>query len=124
MEVLRALRFVSFARPLEGLRNHRYRRVVDTARGSGWGRLRLALIAFVLAWILGPRGLRDSVPILLVFLLALGLEIQFLVSALRGGGSSRTPDRGPQPVDREWYGFDGHEDDDDIDQDGDEDGDE
>jgi hypothetical protein len=93
---------------------------VDTARGSGWWWLRLALIAFVLAWILGPRALRDSVPILLVFLLALGLEIQFLVSALRGGGSSRTPDRGPQPVDREWYGFDGSEDDDEDGADGDE----
>ena len=85
---------------------------MDATRGSPWLWLRIALFAFVLAWILGPRALRDSVPILLVFLLALGLEIQFLVSALRGGGSSHTPDRGPQPVDREWYGFDGHEDDD------------
>ena len=85
---------------------------MDATRGSPWLWLRIALFAFVLAWILGPRALRDSVPILLVFLLALGLEIQFLVSALRGGGSSHTPDRGPQPVDREWYGFDGHEDED------------
>jgi hypothetical protein len=82
------------------------------------------LVAFVLAWILGPRALHDSVPILFVFLLALGLEIQFLVSALRGGGTPRTPDRGPQPVDREWYGFDGLEDDDDDDDDEDEDADE
>ena len=60
---------------------------MDATRGSPWLWLRMALVAFVLAWILGPRALRDSVPILLVFLLALGLEIQFLVSALRGGGS-------------------------------------
>jgi hypothetical protein len=84
---------------------------VDATRGSPWLWLRVALVVFVLAWILGPRALRDSVPILLVFLVALGLEVQFLVSALRGGGSSRAPDRGPQPVDREWYGFPAEEDD-------------
>jgi hypothetical protein len=78
---------------------------VDATRGSPWLWLRIGLVAFVLAWILGPSALRDSVPILLVFLLALGLEVHFLVSALRGGGPSRTPNRGPQPVDREWYGF-------------------
>jgi hypothetical protein len=82
---------------------------VNATKGSRWPWLRVALVAFVLIWILGPRPLRESVPILLVFLLALGLEIQFLVSALRGGGPSRAPDRGPQPVDREWYGFDGQE---------------
>ena len=82
---------------------------MDTTRRSPWLWLRLGLVAFVLAWILGPRALRDSVPILLVFLLALGLEIQFLVSALRGGGPSRTPDRSPQAIDREWYGFDGQD---------------
>jgi hypothetical protein len=90
---------------------------VDTPRRSPWLWLRVVLVAFVLAWILGPHALRDSVPILLVFFLALGLEIQFLVSALRGGGPSRTPDRSPQPVDREWYGFDGEETDDEDDED-------
>jgi hypothetical protein len=74
-------------------------------RGSPWLWLRVGLVGFVLAWILGPTALRDSVPILVVFLLALGLEVHFLVSALRHGGQSRAPDRGPQPVDREWYGF-------------------
>ncbi len=78
---------------------------MDERRGSPWLWLRVGLVVFVLAWILGPRALRDSVPILVVFLVALGLEVHFLVSALRGGGSSRAPDRGPQPVDREWYGF-------------------
>jgi hypothetical protein len=77
---------------------------MDERRGSRWLWLRVGLVGFVLAWIVGPRALRDSVPIFVVFLLALGLEVHFLVSALRGG-PSRAPDRGPQQVDREWYGF-------------------
>ena len=68
--------------------------------------VRIALVAFVLAWILGPDVLRDSVPLLVVFAIALGLELQFLVGALRGGGRRRAPDRSPQPVDRARYGFD------------------
>ena len=68
--------------------------------------VRIALVAFVLAWILGPDVLRDSVPLLVVFVIALGLELQFLVGALRGGGRRRAPDRTPQPVDRARYGFD------------------
>ena len=70
-----------------------------------WLWLRIALVVFVLAWILGPSELRDRVPLLLVFLVALGLEVHFLVSALRGGGPARRPDRRPQDVDRERYGF-------------------
>ena len=73
--------------------------------------VRIALIAFVLAWILGPDVLRESVPLLVVFAIALGLELQFLVGALRGGGRRRAPDRLPQPVDRERYGFDLEDDD-------------
>jgi hypothetical protein len=72
---------------------------------SPWLWLRVALVGFVLAWILGPSELRDAVPIVVVFLLALGLEVHFLVSALRGG-PRRAPDRLPQRVDRERYGFD------------------
>ena len=67
--------------------------------------VRIGLVLFVLAWILGPSALRDAVPILVVFAVALGLEIQFLVGALRRV-PSRTPDRGPQPIDRDRYGFD------------------
>jgi len=59
----------------------------------------------VFAWILGPDELRKTVPLLLVFALALGLEVQFLVNALRGG-SRRVPDRSPQEIDRDRYGFD------------------
>jgi len=72
--------------------------------------LRVALVVFVLAWIFGPYALRSAVPILLVFLIALGLELNFLISALRSTPSPR-PDRRPQDVDRERYGYD-HETDD------------
>jgi hypothetical protein len=67
--------------------------------------VRIALVVFVLAWILGPDVLRDSVPLLVVFAIAVALELQFLVGALRGGGRRHAPDRSPQPVDRERYGF-------------------
>ena len=66
--------------------------------------MQVALVVFVLAWILGPSELRDAIPILPVFLVALGLELLFLVSALRGG-APRTPDRRPQEIDRQRYGF-------------------
>ena len=72
--------------------------------GSLWLWVRIALVAFVLAWIFGPPKLRDAVPLLLVFLVALGLEVHFLVSALRGS-ARRIPDRAPQEVDRDRYGF-------------------
>jgi hypothetical protein len=62
------------------------------------------LVVFVLAWMLGPSALRDNVPILVVFLIALGLEVNFLVGALRGG-PARQPDRRPQEIDRQRYGF-------------------
>jgi hypothetical protein len=67
--------------------------------------VRIALVGLVLAWILGPDELRKTVPLLLVFALALCLEVQFLVNALRGG-SRRAPDRSPQEIDRDRYGFD------------------
>ena len=66
--------------------------------------VRVALVAVVLVWILGPDDLRRTVPLFLVFGLALGLEVQFLVSALRGG-SRHVPDRSPQEIDRDRYGF-------------------
>ena len=66
--------------------------------------VRVALVALVLAWILGPDGLRETVPLLLVFAVAVGLEVQFLVSAIRGR-ARRVPDRTPQEIDRDRYGF-------------------
>ena len=61
-------------------------------------------VVFVLAWFLGPSELRDAVPILVVFVIALGLEIQFLVarSEILPGPA---PDRSPQQIDRDRYGF-------------------
>jgi hypothetical protein len=67
--------------------------------------VRVALAMFVVAWIFGPDALRSAVPILLVFLIALGLEVNFLVGAFRSN-TSRRPDRRPQDVDRERYGYD------------------
>ena len=72
--------------------------------------LRVALVVFVLAWIFGPYEFRSAVPVLLVFLIALGLELNFLVGALRSTPSPRR-DRQPQDVDRDRYGYE-HETDD------------
>ncbi len=71
--------------------------------------LRVALVTFVLAWILGPDELRSAIPIWLPFLIALGLEVAFLVSAFRPDTRSR-PDRTPQPLDRDLYGYAGDSD--------------
>jgi hypothetical protein len=59
---------------------------------------------FVLAWLFGPYELRSAVPIWLPFLIALGLELHFFAGAFRPA-PLRRPDRGPQPVDRERYGY-------------------
>jgi hypothetical protein len=77
---------------------------VERAGGSLWLWMRVALVGFVLVWILGPIELRNAVPVLVVFLIALGLEVHFLVGALRGG-PARSPDRTPQQIDRDRYGF-------------------
>jgi hypothetical protein len=66
--------------------------------------LRVALVAFVLIWLFGPYALRSAVPIWLPFLIALGLELQFFVGGFRAA-PARRPDRGPQAVDRERYGY-------------------
>jgi hypothetical protein len=66
--------------------------------------LRIGLALFVLVWIFGPYSLRSAIPIWLPFLVALGLELHFLVSALRSPPARRA-DRGPQEEDRERYGY-------------------
>ena len=66
--------------------------------------MRLALAGFVLTWIFGPNELRNAVPIWLVFLIALGLELNFFVGALRAR-PARHPDRTPLAIDRERYGY-------------------
>ena len=66
--------------------------------------LRIALGLFVLAWIFGPYSLRAAVPVWLVFLIALGLEVQFFLGALREQPRGAS-DRGPQAIDRERFGY-------------------
>jgi hypothetical protein len=66
--------------------------------------VRVGLVALVVLWILGPSALRSAIPIWLVFLVAVGLEVQFLVGALRSG-PGEAPDRRPQQVDLDRYGF-------------------
>ena len=78
--------------------------------------LRLGLVGFVLAWLVGPAALRSAVPIWLVFVLALGLELHFFVGAVRPA-PARSPDRGPQAVDRERYGYADGDDDEDWEED-------
>ena len=73
--------------------------------------LRVALVVFVLAWIFGPYELRSAVPVWIAFLIALGLELNFLLGAI-GRPPAPQPDRGPQPVDRERFGYLGWPDDD------------
>jgi hypothetical protein len=72
--------------------------------------LRAALVVFVLAWIFGPYDLRSAIPVWLAFIVALGLEVNFLLGAL-GRPPPPRPDRGPQPIDRERYGYLGWPDD-------------
>lgn len=71
--------------------------------------VRVALVLFVLAWIFGPYALQSAVPIWLPFLIALGLEVQFFLAALRSDSATRT-DSGPQEVDRARYGYAGDSD--------------
>lgn len=72
---------------------------------SAPARLRLGLVVFVLAWLFGPSALRETVPVWLAFLIALGLELQFFVGALGSRPARGRPDRGPQTVDRERFGY-------------------
>jgi hypothetical protein len=74
--------------------------------------LRVALAVFVVAWILGVHDLRSTIPVWVAFVIALGLEVNFFLGALTRPPSPR-PDRGPQPVDRERYGYLGWPEDDD-----------
>ncbi len=89
------------------VRRGRYRRHVDELAERlpvSISAVRVVLVAFVVVWIFGPDELRSAVPIWLPFLIVLGLEVAFLVSALRGDTHTR-PDRAPQALDRELYGY-------------------
>ena len=81
-------------------------RVQDSPSGSGASNLaRLGLAAFVLVWLFGPSSLRAVVPIWVPFLVALGLELQFFLTAWRAEPGTTRPDRRPQEIDRELYGY-------------------
>jgi hypothetical protein len=66
---------------------------------------RAALVGFVLVWLFGPSAIRDVVPIWLPFLVALGLELQFFLTAWRAAPGTTRPERGPQEIDQELYGY-------------------
>ena len=66
--------------------------------------LRAALVLFLLALLFGPYWLRAAVPVWLPFLALAGLELHFFVGAIRAAPPA-VPDRGPQPVDKELYGY-------------------
>jgi hypothetical protein len=66
--------------------------------------LRVALAVFVVAWIFGVHDLRSTIPVWVAFVVALGLELNFFLGALTRPPGPR-PDRGPQPIDRERYGY-------------------
>ena len=74
-------------------------------RPSALSAARLALAAFVVAWLFDLLELRSTVPIWLPFLIALGLEVHFFLGALRSASGRRAHDRLPQAADRERYGF-------------------
>lgn len=69
----------------------------------GTGLVRIGLAAFVLLWLLGPDFLQETIPIWIVFLVALALEVNFFFGARRA--EAARPDRLPQEIDRDRYGF-------------------
>jgi hypothetical protein len=75
----------------------------DRLPSASWV-VRGGLVLFVLLWLFGPAALRSVVPIWLPFVIALGLTVLFFVNARRAGEPAR-PDRGPQVIDRERYGY-------------------
>ena len=67
------------------------------------GLVRVGLAAFVLLWLLGPDWLQETFPIWIVFLVALGLEVNFFFGARRAEAAG--PDRLPQEIDRDRWGY-------------------
>ena len=63
---------------------------------------RIAVLAIVIAFFLAPYGVRSWFPVWLLFLLALGLELDFFLGGwlqTRRGAPAEAPDRGPQQRD-------------------------
>jgi hypothetical protein len=86
---------------------------MDAHRVRTLRRLRLALLALLVAWFFSPPQWRYAVPLWLPFATALLLEVQFFVGGLRGSGDGsllrRDHDRGPQRADIEQFGWPGGE---------------
>ena len=75
-------------------------------RVSAVAALRTGLVAFVLVWLFGPSELRTTVPVWLPFLVAVALEVQFFLGAPDSDAApAGGPDRLPQDVDRERFGY-------------------
>ena len=66
--------------------------------------LRAGLVVLLLVLLFGPYWLRATVPIWIPFLILAGLELNFFVGAVRAEPPG-PPNRGPQPVDQELYGY-------------------
>jgi len=71
-------------------------------RARVFRRARIVVLALVIGYFFLPYGVRAWIPVWLVFLAALGLEVQFFVGGyLQGkrGQPAASPDPGPQPRD-------------------------
>ncbi len=68
--------------------------------------LRAGLVVLLLVLLFGPYWLRATVPIWIPFLILAGLELNFFLGAIRADAPG-PPNRGPQPVDQELYGYQG-----------------
>jgi hypothetical protein len=66
-------------------------------------RARIAVLAFVIAYFFMPYGVQAAIPVWLLFLAALGLEVEFFVGGYmqlrRGQTAEPAPDGGPQQRD-------------------------
>src|SRR5436305_1836475 len=73
-------------------------------------RARLLLVVVVLGWFFAPPAWRYAVPLWVPFVLALGLELEFLAGGLlRPARRPLERDRGPQRADLERFGWAGEE---------------
>ena len=66
---------------------------------------RLGLAAFVLVWLFGPDELQLWIPLWVPFVAALALELQFFLTAWRAQPGTTRPNRAPQPIDTQLYGY-------------------
>jgi hypothetical protein len=67
--------------------------------------LRIALLALLVLWFFSPPEWRYAVPLWLPFIVALGLELQFFITGLRGDRPTADRSRAPQARDLEEFGW-------------------